>query len=93
MNDLGMLWYDDDKKRPIDEKVARAAEYYRAKFGVSPTVVWVNPAMLNGDAPASVAGVKVEARRTVLKNHLWLGVIEAPVEPENNTELRQVVEG
>jgi hypothetical protein len=50
--DIGMLWYDDDGKRPLDEKVARAAAYYRAKYGVQPTECYVNPGTLAPDAPS-----------------------------------------
>ena len=40
--DIGMLWYDDDHKRPIGEKVARAVEHYKTKYGVVPTVCFAN---------------------------------------------------
>jgi len=55
--DIGMLWYDDDAKRQLDEKVARAAEYYRAKYGVAPTECYVHPGMLGDSQPAVAAGV------------------------------------
>ena len=73
-----MLWYDDDNKRQLDEKVARAAEFYRAKYGVQPTECYVHPGLLAVDQPAvTAAGVRVRGNRTVIKNHLWLGVGEA----------------
>ena len=31
--DTGMLWYDDDRQRTLEEKVRRAADYYRHKYG------------------------------------------------------------
>ena len=89
--DIGMLWYDDDKQRRFDEKVARAVEYYRTKYGVQPTECYVNPGMLAGDPAAAttgggqavqlVAGVRLRANRTVIKNHFWLGVGEGGVAP------------
>ncbi|MEP7356337.1 MAG: hypothetical protein ABI847_03805, partial [Anaerolineales bacterium] len=76
--DIGMLWYDDDSKRQLDEKVARAAEFYRAKYGVQPTECYVHPGLLAVDQPTVTAGgVRVRGNRTVIKNHLWLGVGEA----------------
>jgi hypothetical protein len=76
--DIGMLWYDDDAKRQLDEKVARAVEYYRAKYGVPPTECYVNPNMLADSQPATAAGVRLKPNRTVIKNHFWLGVGETP---------------
>ncbi len=32
----GMLWLDDDKQRPLEERVSRAADYYREKYGRLP---------------------------------------------------------
>ena len=72
--DIGMLWYDDDSKRRLDEKVARAVEFYRAKYGVQPTECYVHPGMLAAGDQAMTAGVRVRGNRTVIKNHLWLGV-------------------
>ena len=72
--DIGMLWYDDDSKRRLDEKVARAVEFYRAKYGVQPTECYVHPGLLPVDQQAMAAGVRVRGNRTVIKNHLWLGV-------------------
>ncbi len=80
--DIGMLWYDDDGKRQLDEKVARAAEYYRAKYGVQPTECYVNPDMLGEGQPRSgtgwivAAGLRLRPNRTVIKNHFWLGIGE-----------------
>ena len=73
--DIGMLWYDDDSKRPFGEKVARAVDYYKAKYGSVPTVCFVNPAALKG-APDSAAGVQIRSARNVMADHFWLGVGE-----------------
>jgi len=80
--DIGMLWYDDDTKRKLDEKVARAAQYYQTKYGVAPTVCYLHPSMLadpTDDAPPrpAVAGsVQLRSARTVLLNHFWIGLGE-----------------
>jgi hypothetical protein len=75
--DIGMLWYDDDAKRRLDEKVARAVEFYRSKYGVQPTECYVHPGMLAEGQPATAAGVRLRPNRTVIKNHFWLGVGKA----------------
>lgn len=73
--DIGMLWYDDDSKRPFGEKVARAVDYYKAKYGSVPTVCFVNPAAIK-DAPDIAAGVQIRSARNVMPDHFWLGVGE-----------------
>ena len=73
--EVGMLWYDDTKKE-LSEKVARAVEYYRSKYGVAPTLCFVNPSMLK--QAEMVGSVQVRPARTVLANHFWVGVGEAP---------------
>ena len=80
--DIGMLWYDDDSKRQLDEKVARAVEYYRAKYGVQPTECYVHPGMLAEGQPQISAGVRLRPSGTVIKNHLWLGVDDNGVGPK-----------
>ena len=74
--DIGMLWYDDDSKRPFSEKVARAVDYYKAKYGSVPTVCFVNPATLK-DSPDTAAGVQIRPARNVMVDHFWLGVGES----------------
>jgi hypothetical protein len=73
---IGMLWYDDDTKRPLSEKVARAVDYYKAKYGSVPTVCFVNPATLK-DSPDTAAGVQIRPARNVMVDHFWLGVGES----------------
>jgi hypothetical protein len=74
--DIGMLWYDDDGKRPLGEKVTRAVDFYKTKYGVVPTVCFVNPATLK-DGPDSAGGVQLRSARNVLIDHFWIGVGEA----------------
>ena len=80
--DIGMLWFDDDTKRPLNDKVARAVEHYKTKYGATPTVCFVNPSMLGKDAPELAAGVQLRPARTVLVHHFWVGVGEATARPE-----------
>ncbi len=71
--DIGMLRYDDDVKRSLAQRVAQAAEYYRAKYRVAPTLCFVNPVLLP-QGPETAGGVQVRPARTVLPNHFWMGV-------------------
>ena len=88
---VGMLWFDNDLKAELAAKVERAAAYYRKKYGVAPTVCFVHPTMLsNGNttppqpSPAAenleskamqAAGVEIRSNRSVMPNHLWIGVV------------------
>jgi hypothetical protein len=84
-----MLWFDDDAKRPLKDKVARAVEHYKTKYGAAPTVCFVNPSMLK-DAPEAAGGVQLRPARMVLVNHFWIGVGEAaaPAEGRNGNGAR-----
>ena len=70
----GLLWYDDDPARSLDEKVVLAARRYREKFGRDPDSCYVHPSALGGNGKGRKMGpVQVTARRSVLRHHFWLG--------------------
>ena len=73
---IGMLWFCDDKKLSLTEKVLRAVAYYRSKYGAQPNVCYVNPTLLAQVEAAPLAGVNIRPARTVLPDHFWLGVSE-----------------
>ncbi len=45
---IGMLWFDNDPKADLAVKIKRAAQYYRNKYGKTPTLCFVHPSMLPG---------------------------------------------
>ncbi len=71
---VGMLWFDGDVRCDIPARIARAAEYYRTKYGQRPTLCFVNPAMAGKELPAEIEGLLVRTSASVLRDHLWLGV-------------------
>jgi hypothetical protein len=81
---IGMLWFDNDPRAGLELKVERAAAYYRSKYGRSPNLCFVNPSMLpagpdgpqpdKNDRTLSTAGIEVRSNRSVMPNHLWLGI-------------------
>lgn len=77
--DIGMLWFDGDNRRTLEEKVTRAVTHYQEKYGQAPTLCFVNPATLNG-GPDQVAGVHLRKLRSVMPDHFWLGVGESGAE-------------
>ena len=85
----GMLWFDDDSKRSISEKVERAALHYREKYGVAPDLCYANPTSL-ADGPESVqprvaasgaakslSRITLKHARSIMPNHFWLGLSDS----------------
>lgn len=68
----GMLWLDDDRKRSVAEKVQRAADYYRNKYGAPVAEVHAHPRTLGDRPPAQVAGVRLVPDHTILPDHWWV---------------------
>ena len=83
----GLLWYDDNPKHNLAEKVGRAARRYRQKFGTPPDVCYVHPSALS-DGQACLDGrqaggsngkvrkvgeVRVASLPSVLRHHFWVG--------------------
>jgi len=77
---VGMLWFDNDPRTALAAKVARAADYYRQKYGLVADLCQVNPSMLTGarpDAGEERAGkVAIRSNRAILPGHLWIGTEE-----------------
>ena len=82
---LGMLWFDNDPKTALAEKVERASDYYRNKYGRVPDLCLVNPAMFDGTVTTSgemvIGKVRLRAMRTILPNHLWIGLDDSNIFP------------
>ena len=72
----GLLWFDDDPKIDLNEKVRQAADHYRKKFGRIPDLCFVNPSALNNEL---ITDQKIAIRpyRSILPGHLWIGISEA----------------
>lgn len=72
----GMLWLDADARRTLDEKVERAVDYYRQKYGTMPDLCLVNTTTFT-EEELKVGPVKVQRTRSVLPHHFWVGVSTA----------------
>lgn len=68
----GMLWLDADVKRPFEEKVQRAADYYHDKYGQFPNVCLVNKLAIENEQ--IIGQVLVQPAKSILPNHFWLGI-------------------
>lgn len=60
----GLLWFDDDSKRPVTEKIAYAVERYSERTGWRPTVCETNPSQVDAyNAEAERAANPAAAKR------------------------------
>ena len=80
--DEGLLWFDNDPKSAIEDKVRRALGRFQEKFGRDATICYLNPGALAGrtdaDSPREVVfgrrKVKIVAAHNILPHHFWVGV-------------------
>jgi hypothetical protein len=85
--DIGMLWFDNDQKTSIPNKVERAAQYYQKKYGVNPDICYVHPKMVNGEDETKnsskmaarkdqykIGKILVLINEMVLPDHFWIGI-------------------
>lgn len=74
---IGMLWFDNDPRTALAVKIAKAADYYKRKYGLVADVCLVHPSMLGkpqaDSADESAGKVSVRPNRSIQPGHLWIG--------------------
>lgn len=78
--DIGELVLIEDSRLSVEQRVLWAAGRYQRKYGRKPTLCLLHPSLLNGKRKR-VAGLKLEPRKSVLPNYLWVGIAEASLTP------------
>ncbi|HSN77517.1 MAG TPA: hypothetical protein VL334_20795 [Anaerolineae bacterium] len=73
---LGWLWFDDDPKTSLEDKVSQASARFRQKFGWPPRICYVSYKALA--EPLAPGIVQVRAASNVLPGH-FLFVVEERV--------------
>jgi hypothetical protein len=68
---LYLVWFDDNAKHTIEQKIAAACEAFHARYGSLPNVALVSA---DDNAPASVAGVRTQVERRVQRNNVHVGI-------------------
>ena len=71
----GLLWFDDDPQKRLEEKVLEVAACYERKHGRRPNLCLVHPSAIDGHEP-HVTGITIRPDRSVLLHHLWIGTGE-----------------
>jgi len=74
-----LIWFDNDRKRPLRAKVEAAMERYQERFGSAPELVLLNPAQAG--AEEVIAGIPVRVTPLVSPDHLYVGVADAAEAP------------
>ena len=68
---IGLLWFDNTPKKPLQSKIEEAVARYAEKFLAMPEVVEVNPADFEA---VSLGKIAVRGRGNILRHHLLVGV-------------------
>jgi hypothetical protein len=74
---IGLLWFENDPKKSLEQRVKEAADFYQNKHGHAPTLCFVHPSFYPAqpdNKPLISAGVEVRPFRSVMPNHYWIGV-------------------
>ena len=61
-----LLWFDDDIKRPLQQKILDGVERYRERMGYEPTQVQLNPAQAKALEEAMQAPIKKRGKSSVV---------------------------
>lgn len=71
----GMMWFDDNKGRSLEQKIRMAANYFEIKYKLKPEIVMISSKEANQDeALPSIPGLEVQNKDIVLKHHFWVGL-------------------
>jgi hypothetical protein len=70
---IGMLWFDNDPKASLEEKVRGAAAYYREKYGKKPNTCFVSQKEKIQEG-LEVDGIAVKTSWQITANHYWIGI-------------------
>ncbi len=69
----GLLWFDNDPKLRLAEKIGQAATRYQARFGRRPTTCYLNDRDFDGQTE-EVNGIRLRPVANVRPHHFWVGV-------------------
>lgn len=72
-----LMWYDDNPKIALTDKIADAIAAYTRRFAQTPNVVLVNVAVASEPAIGQSAAVDVRGVDFVRQNNFWVGFEKA----------------
>ena len=71
-----LMWYEDNKKTTVTQRVQGGIDAYKARYGCAPSVVLVGADDFTTLNAASVDGVPVDSRSFIRVNNYWIGLAE-----------------
>ena len=71
--EVGMLWFDNDKKTTFEEKVNLAVLAYIEKYTVYPNTCVVNHSMFE-EGTKVISGINMQKAKNIHPNYFWIGV-------------------
>jgi hypothetical protein len=78
--EVGELFYIENPSLNLEQRVLWAAKRYQKKFGQQPTLVMLHPSLLKA-GQKRLGRLRLEAKKSVLPNYLWIGVPADSVKP------------
>jgi len=69
----GMIWFDNDPQKNINEKINLAVQYYQKKFGNEPTVCFLNP-KFEGKLLDSDSEIEFDYNLGLSPDYIWIGM-------------------
>lgn len=69
----GMIWFDNDPHKNINEKINFAVQYYQKKFGSDPTVCFLNP-KFRDKLSVSNSRIEFDFNIGLSPDHIWIGL-------------------
>jgi hypothetical protein len=69
----GMIWFDNDPQKNINEKIRLAVQYYQNKFGSQPTLCFLHPGC-RGKFLKVESGIEIEFNLGLSPDHIWVGM-------------------
>jgi hypothetical protein len=69
----GMIWFDNDPQKNINEKIRNAIKYYQNKFGSQPTICYINP-KLQEKFLESEQEIEISFNNNLSPDYIWVGL-------------------
>lgn len=79
---VGLLWFDGDKRRSPVDKLDQAAARYTERFGRSATLCHVHP-----DDVFAHPSIRVLPSGAILRGHFWVGREEEERAPRRRRKI------
>jgi len=80
---MGMLWFDNDPKTTVEQKVAKALKHHVTRFGRDAEIIVMNLKNVEGvdlDQLSKSCNVTIKVARYVTTQHMIVGFEEQAME-------------